>query len=71
MSHLVGNPEDRFSRDMACMYLTDQGGSLIHFGAGSATEMSSHYIRHVTRKPVFGICDQVKLKPACSATVTS
>ena len=25
----------------------------------------------VTRKPVFGICDQVRLKPACSATETS
>ena len=25
----------------------------------------------VTRKPVFGICDQVRLKPVCSATETS
>ena len=25
----------------------------------------------VTRKPVFGVCDQVRLKPACSATETS
>ena len=24
----------------------------------------------VTRKPVFGVFDQVRLKPACSATVT-
>ena len=23
------------------------------------------------RKPVFGVCDQVRLKPACSATETS
>ena len=29
------------------------------------------YMRHVVRKPVFGVCDQVKLKPACSATGTS
>ena len=26
---------------------------------------------HVTRKPVFGVCDQVRLKPACSAAETS
>ena len=25
----------------------------------------------VTRKPVFGVCDQVRLKPACSADETS
>ena len=25
----------------------------------------------VTRKPVFGICDLIRLKPACSATETS
>ena len=25
----------------------------------------------VTRKPVFGLCDQVRLNPACSATETS
>ena len=25
----------------------------------------------VTRKPVFGVCDQVRLEPACSATETS
>ena len=26
---------------------------------------------HITRKPVFGICDLVRLKPACSAKETS
>ena len=26
---------------------------------------------HVTRKPVFGMCDRVRLKPACSATESS
>ena len=26
---------------------------------------------HVTRKPVFGVCDQLRLKPACSADETS
>ena len=29
------------------------------------------YINHVTRKPVFGRLDQVRLKPACSATEAS
>ena len=28
-------------------------------------------LSHVTRKPVFGPCDQVRLKPACSPTETS
>ena len=26
---------------------------------------------HVMRKPVYGVCDQVRLKPACSVTETS
>ena len=33
-----------------------------------------HYLHNlilVTRKPVFGVCDQSRLKPACSATKTS
>ena len=29
------------------------------------------HMSHVTRKPVFGVCDQVRLKPACSADETS
>ena len=29
------------------------------------------YLSHVMRKSVFGVYDQVRLKPACSATVTS
>ena len=28
-------------------------------------------MRLVTRKPVFGVCNQSKLKPACSASETS
>ena len=26
---------------------------------------------HVTTKPAFGVCDQLRLKPACSAAETS
>ena len=29
------------------------------------------HVSHVMRNPVFGVCDQVRLKPACSATETS
>ena len=29
------------------------------------------YLSLVTRKPVFGVCDQVRLEPACSATETT
>ena len=29
------------------------------------------YMSHVTTKPAFGVCDQLRLKPACSATETS
>ena len=31
----------------------------------------SSYMSFVTRKPVFGLCDQLRLKPACSAEETS
>ena len=31
----------------------------------------TNYMNHGMRKPVFGVCDQVRLKPACSATETS
>ena len=29
------------------------------------------HLSHITRKPVFGVCNQVRLKPACSAIETS
>ena len=29
------------------------------------------HLSHVTRKPVFGVCNKVRLKPACSATENS
>ena len=31
----------------------------------------SVYLSFVTRKPVFGVCDQVRHKPACAATEIS
>ena len=29
------------------------------------------YMSHVTTKPAFGVCDQLRLKPACSVTETT
>ena len=33
--------------------------------------LAAHNVTHVTTKPVLGVCDQFRLKPACSATETS
>ena len=38
----------------------------LHHSLGAHVDMSL-----VTRKPVFGVCDQVRLKPTCSVTETS
>ena len=32
---------------------------------------SCKYLSRVTRKPVFGVCNQVRLKPACAVTPTT
>ena len=36
----------------------------------TSTTVLKENISHVTRKPVFGVCDQVRHKPACSADET-
>ena len=33
-----------------------------------ALECSQHYMSRVIRKPVFGVSDQVRHKPGCTAT---
>ena len=38
---------------------------------GFAWQTPPHYLSHVTIKPVFRVCDQLRLKPACSADETS
>ena len=78
MSYLVANPEDRFSRDVAHFI---PSYVCVHFPFGvwgrmwnSTVSVPNHcryYMSHVTRKPVFGVCNQGRLKPACSATETS
>ena len=40
-------------------------GKHVYWGQGHS------YMSQVMRKPDFGVCDQVWLKPACSATETS
>ena len=47
-----------------------------HFGVWTRDRNLSscactHHMSHVTRKPVFGVCDQFRLKLACSADETS
>ena len=37
----------------------------------SRKPVTMDYLSIVTRKPVFGVCNQVKLKPACAATEAS
>ena len=32
--------------------------------------ISEKQMSHITGKPVFGVCDQIRLKPACPATET-
>ena len=47
-----------------------------HFGVWTrdrnlSSGACTHHMSHVTRKPVFGVCDQLRLKLACSADETS
>ena len=65
------NDEDRhvnFVRDPLRSYVDEFQNNKIHF---HLSEMTRYHMSLVTRKPVFGVCDQVRLKPACSATETS
>ena len=43
---------------------------IIVWGSG-AIHWYSRYLSHVMRKPVFMVCDQLRLKVACSADETS
>ena len=40
-------------------------------GTRVISSQQSVYLSLVMRKPAFGVCDQVRLKPACSASETS
>ena len=85
-SYLVANPEDRFSRDVALMGMLKLQTLPTHrrnprrqvfSWLGSNGNDKSSNVAHaqtlslVTRKPVFGVCDQLRLKQACWATETS
>ena len=46
--------------------------SAMKIAYSSGHKNKSHLqMSHVTRKPVFDVCDQVRLKPACSADESS
>ena len=54
------------------------GSNLLHkiynawlYQISCAHKSNWFYVSHVVRKPVFGVCDQVRLKLLCSATETS
>ena len=67
VSYLVENPEDRFSRDVAYLIMS----SKLRNAYSKRSRAFHHYMSYVMRKPVFGVFDQVRLKPACSASEAS
>ena len=42
-----------------------------HFSEDKFSHGVAYNMSHVRRKPVFGVCDQLRLKLACSADETS
>ena len=79
-SYLVANPEDRFSRDVALMGMINLQTLPTHrrkprkqffSWRGSNGNDKSSNVSHaqtlslVTKKPGFGVCDQLRLKQAC------
>ena len=78
VSYLVANPEDGFSRDVA--HIIPWSSTVLKYPIPMDFTSSTHvslciiyanfYMSLVTRKPVFGVYDQVRYKPACSATAT-
>ena len=74
-SSLVTNPEDRFSRDKAHI-VHDTLRLIFKLNLKQAKKslwisILLKHLSHITRKPIFASCNQVRLKPACSATETS
>ena len=53
------------------MFLRDVAPSVFELAHHVKSILMMYHMSHVTRKPVFGIFDQVRIKPACSATETS
>ena len=52
-------------------YILFPGSLIMHFYMSALPTLCAIYMSHVTRKPVFGVSDQVRLKPVSSATETS
>ena len=55
-----GYPESKYKAE--CLVLRANG---------TKTKDGNYHMSHVTKKPVFGVFDQVRLKPVCLATETS
>ena len=64
-----------WNRNICIMHLTGEKyikqskAQTVH--CSTAIMLSPAYLSHVTRKPVFGVCDKLRLKPSCSADETS
>ena len=57
-----------------CLGLSTFSDGYIYQSNGHVDQAVRCYLNHwspVTRKPIFEVCDQMRLKPACLATVTS
>ena len=60
--------------EIKVMHVNDHGSSAVKIAASHCQLKNNFAFQNnmslVTRKPVFGVSDQLKLKPACSATET-
>ena len=75
-SYLVANCEYRFSCDVAHISnvtLPDQEMSHVsrRSETGVVIVLKYYHTSHVASKHVFGVCDHVRLKPACSVSEAS
>ena len=54
---------------ICCNYLLEKSEWMSYFQTFG--HLFIYHMSHVMRKPVFGVCNTVRLKPVCSAPVTS
>ena len=78
VSYLVANPKDRFSRDeshISTYKVEDQTQSSWKINAKMeavfGSNSNSSYVSHIMKKSSLGVCNQLSLKPACSAAEAS
>ena len=65
--------QDRLSHEVAQVfsYMTHEPNTVSTAVDSIANFLMYTYMSLVMRKPVYGVCDQVGLKPACSADETN